>query len=166
MKTVITHTSRILVGGIDEANALSESYLSKMVEQRQETRFVENTKIILDNENLSHETRRVLNTLVAQSLHQNIIEKHQMLHNGSKRIIRKGKGDFKKLKNNHRIIVIHKGNPRGKSFVSDDAIKNTLRVIVQSCSSTAWSIRCHIIRPEKVLRSKREILCMTMRIII
>ena len=52
------------------------------------------------------------------------------------------------------ISVAHKGTlenrkprPWGKSYVTDDVLEKAIDVIVISCSTIAWSMRRHVIKP-------------------
>ena len=50
-----------------------------------------------------------------------------------------------------------KKNPSGCSQISDVKIVNSLNVIVSLCSTTAWSMRCHRITPEKIKGRKLKV---------
>ena len=50
-----------------------------------------------------------------------------------------------------------KARPRGKSHVTDDVIEKAIDVIVSSCSTVAWSMRRHVIKPgSKVITANHE----------
>ena len=49
--------------------------------------------------------------------------------------------------------------PRGKSGkITDDAIENALMSIVANSSTTAWSMRTHVIRSDRIIKTKNNVL--------
>jgi len=67
--------------------------------------------------------------------------------------------DFADLVLNGKMSPNTKKLPRGKSGkITDDAIENALMSIVANSSTTAWSMRTHVIRSDRIIKTKNNVL--------
>lgn len=143
----------ILAGGQEQAKSLKEMFIQQEAKHQEEDRFLENAKCMLRTTNKSSEIHRSIKALLAKSMPDSVCLAHGLV--GSRRGISRARSDYKNIVLKGKVVD-RRGKPRGKSYVSDTAIANSIKVIVENCSTTAWSLRCHIIRPGNVVRSKNN----------
>ena len=91
----------------------------------------------------SSDAHRAVKAVFAVSMKSNPAIKNSL---GNTRNLIQARKDF--------ISVAHKGTlknrksrPRGKPHVTDDVLEKAIDVIVSSCSTIAWSMRRHVIKP-------------------
>ena len=148
-------TAKILAKGQhDEIDLLQDMYIQQQVKRHQEHHFIKNAKELLSKTKKSSEIHRSVKALLAKTMSNAVFLHHGLA--GCRKGIERARLDFKSIIHNGKLKE-RKRKPSGKSFVNDFAIKNIIQVIVGKCPATAWSIRCHIIRPDKVTRNQSNL---------
>ena len=118
-------------------------YIEHKGREASEQILIDNSRTFLDSTLPSSDSHRAVKAVFAVSMKINPTIKNSL---GNTRNLIQARKDF--------ICVAHEGTlenrksrPQGKSHVTDDVLENSIDVIVSSCSTVAWSMRRHVIKP-------------------
>ena len=111
--------------------------------------LLRNARAVLENSNAGSETSRAIRAVLAKSMENQALFDHGI---ANPKAAAAARADYAALEGTGRLPR-RKGKPRGKSHVSDDAVRNAVRSVLAGCSTTAWSMRTHVVAAESVRTS-------------
>lgn len=151
LRAILDSVVKIIAGGEQESRELKSLFITEEYKCWERSILLGNAMIILTNTNPSSEGHRLIKALLAESMGPGVAYEHGL---GSRRSLSRGRIDFLSMKVNGSLED-RKKRPSGKSHVSDNAIINSIGIITKSCSTVAWSNRCHRIREGNKIKSTK-----------
>ena len=149
----MSQVATVIAGGEDEASELLRLTVENGVGGLgNKDPLIENAKVVLDKTKQGSGPHRAVKAVLAASLPNRALK---ALGFGGNKPSRGARGDFASLASTGKLEE-KRGAPRGKSQVSDEAIKNTIKVLLEKCSTSAWSMREHIIRKDSIKTLNRS----------
>ena len=149
LRVVLDNSAKILApGGGEYASELKSLFIANEYAGWEAT-LLRNTRTVLESTGANSEASRTVRALFLQSMENQALANHRITTTKGAAAARV---DFAALEQTGRLPR-RKGNPRGKSHVSDEAVKNAVRTVLGACSTTAWTKRMHVVKPDCVRTS-------------
>ena len=152
IQIILDSSIRIFTGGEAESNELKNLFLNEEFEGWHDSLLIKNAKDILNKTSLLSETNCAIKALLVKTLGDKVAKKNGIFKGSS---VSRANFDFDNLVLNGKMSPITKKLPRGKSGkITDAAIENALMSIVANSSTTAWSMRTHVIQSDRIIKTK------------
>jgi len=148
LRTVVGESAKILAGGEEEADELQRVFIESEF-AGWETRLLENARTVLEATGMHSDVHRGVQAVFAESMENGALKIHGL---GNEKAAARARADFASLKGSSALEG-RKQRPSGKSHVPESTIDNAVNVLVGSCSTTAWSMRRHVIKGGSVASS-------------
>lgn len=146
LRAVVGSSVKILAGGGGEAEELERLYIENEFSGWEKT-LLGNARDVLEFTDRNSAAHRAVKAVFAESM-----ENQAMIDHGLGRGAARAREDFASLKGSGKLQP-RRQLPSGRSHVTDQAIDNAVRDIAASSSTSAWSIRRHVIKQDTVAGS-------------